>query len=132
LGFLCPIEFKKTNHPGPNPAFSMNMHDSPVPWNLLSSNLTVGQLTEGWNLAEWPADPEKERSFIVEVVFAAPFSSIPVVHLGLTGLDTDQRDSPRLKVHADSITASGFQAVITTWSTTRVFAVSLQWLAIGP
>jgi hypothetical protein len=110
----------------------MEMQDFPIPWSILSSHITVGQETEGWNLAQWPEEPEQVRSFTVDVAFASPFSSIPVVHLGLAGFDTDQRDSTRLMVAATSVCESGFQAVITTWSTTRVYAVSMQWLAIGP
>ena len=63
--------------------------------------------------------------------FATPFLAPPVVQLGLTGFDMDQRDSARLTVKAENITPSGFLATIATWADTRVFAVEFQWLAIG-
>ena len=105
------------------------MHSLPIPWNVLSSDLGVGILTPGWNLDV--ADADEPRSFSVPVVFAAEFSSVPVVHLGLTGLDVDQRDSSCVTLKAENISASGFQAVISTWAGSRVFAVEFNWLAIG-
>lgn len=107
------------------------MYSPHIPWNVLSSSVGVGILTKGWNLADAEFDPEEARSFTVKVTFAAPFASVPVVHLGLTGFDTDQRDSARITLKADLITTFGFQAVISTWATTRVYAVEFNWLAIG-
>jgi hypothetical protein len=109
------------------------MHASPVPWKVLASHLGVGVLTKGWTLdVVWPPHSEQSRSFVVDVVFDSPFSSIPVVQLGITGFDIDQRESARLTLKAENITESGFQAVISTWENTRVFAVEFHWLAIGP
>lgn len=88
-------------------------------------------LTEGWTLDTVCAETGDPRTFITEIVFATPFASIPVVQLGLTGFDLDQRDSARITLKAENITATGFQAVISTWAGTRVFAVEFNWLAIG-
>lgn len=107
------------------------MYSSSVPWNVLSASVTANVLTEGWNLAEISADTEEVRTFTVPVNFAAPFLSVPVVQLGLTGFDIDQRDSARLSVKAENISESGFLAVITTWANTRVYAVEFHWFAIG-
>ncbi len=71
------------------------------------------------------------RTFRTAVVFATPFASIPVVQLGLTGFNLDQRDSGRITLKAENITATGFEAVVSTWAGTRVFAVEFNWLAIG-
>lgn len=102
-----------------------------TPWNLLSSTVGVGILTEGWTLAEPVTEPDTARSFVVEVVFDSAFSSPPVVQLGLSGFDLDQRESGRISLKAGAITCFGFQAIIRTWSTTRVYAVEFNWLAIG-
>jgi len=107
------------------------MHSSPLPWHVLSSHVGVGILTEGWTLDVCAAETDAVRHFRVEIAFASPFSSVPVVHLGLTGFDTDQRDSSRLTLKAEKISASGFSAVISTWAASRVFAVEFHWLAIG-
>lgn len=108
-----------------------------IPWNILSAQLSVGVLTDGWNLAEISSveDPDTTppcRQFAVWVPFAASFQQPPVVHLGITGFDTDQRDSSRLKVAAEDITPDGFTVVVTTWSTSRLYSVELSWIAIGP
>ena len=107
------------------------MADSPIPWNVLSSNLGVGVLTPGWNLDATGHDAGKPRTFLVPVVFDSAFSSVPVVHLGMTGLDADQRDSARVTLKAENITPTGFETVISTWAGSRVFAVEFNWLAIG-
>lgn len=108
------------------------MYSTPVPWLILSSTVGAGVLTEGWNLAETAAGDDESRAFSCEVLFATPFSAPPVVQVGLTGFDIDQRDSPRVTVKAERITEFGFHALIATWATTRVYAVEFSWVAIGP
>lgn len=107
------------------------MNFSSVPWKVISSTVTANVLTEGWNLASLDVEVEQTRTFTVEVAFDSPFVSVPVVQLGLTGFDLDQRDSARLAVKAENITETGFTAVISTWSDSRVYAVSFNWFAIG-
>jgi len=107
--------------------------NSPMqPWKGLSSSIEVGVLTAGWNLAEPPADGQDvARTFRFTVFFATPFDAPPVVHLGLTGFDLDQRDSNRLSLRAAEITAASFVAEIATWRDTRVYSVQFSWLALG-
>ena len=108
------------------------MSSSSVPWNVLSATIGVGLLTDGWNLVEVAEfDPNEVRTFTVEVAFATFFTSPPVVHLGLTGFDMDQRDSGRITLKAKAITEFGFQVEISTWASTRVYAVEFSWVAIG-
>jgi len=102
------------------------------PWKSLSASIQVGVLTEGWNLAEPPADgAEAPRVFRFTVFFAAPFVAPPVVHLGLTGFDLDQRDSSRLSLRATEIGTSSFIAEISTWRDSRAYSVEFSWLALG-
>jgi hypothetical protein len=104
-----------------------------LPWKSLSASLQVGVLTEGWNLAEPLADDtEDARVFRFAVFFAAPFEAAPVVQLGLTGFDIDQRDGHRLTIRASEITNVGFIAEISTWRETRVYSAEFSWLAVGP
>ena len=107
------------------------MYSNTLPWQVLSSNVGVGVLTEGWNLDIVESNGEGSRSFTLDITFASPFSSFPVVQLGLTGFDMDQRESSRISLKAENITESGFQAVLSTWASSRVFAVEFNWLAIG-
>lgn len=108
------------------------MHPAALPWKVLSARVAAGILTPGWTLDKAVAITAGARTFCVAVAFDSPFTSPPVVHLGLTGFDIDQRDSSRLTVKAENITTDGFQAIISTWAATRVFSVELDWLAIGP
>jgi hypothetical protein len=108
------------------------MNSSMLPWKTLSASLQVGVLTEGWNLATPSTDGADEvRTFRFTVYFTAPFEAPPVVHLGLTGFDLDQRDSNRLSLRTADITATGFVAEISTWRDTRVYSVEFSWLALG-
>ncbi|WP_395738780.1 H-type lectin domain-containing protein [Prosthecobacter sp.] len=107
------------------------MNSSSVPWKVLSSNVGVGILTEGWTLDVVYPDFAEPRQFVYEVVFDSPFSAVPVVHLGLTGFDMDRRESSRLTLKAANLTEFGFQAVISTWDVSRLFSVEFHWLAIG-
>jgi len=46
------------------------MYSSSVPWKVLSSNVSLNVLTEGWTLACPDAGAEEEtRKFIVDVIF---------------------------------------------------------------
>lgn len=102
------------------------------PWKSLSAALQLGVLTEGWNLAEPPAEStEDARVFRFTVYYATPFDAPPVVHLGLTGFDLDQRDSNRLSLRATEISTTSFVAEIATWRDTRVYSVEFSWLALG-
>ena len=107
-----------------------------IPWKLLSATVGVGVLTDGWNLADaaedaGEPDPTEVRSFSIDVVFAEPFNTPPVVHLGLTGLDLEERGSSRLTLTAGQITPHGFRATVSTWRGSRVYAVEFSWLAVG-
>ncbi len=101
------------------------MNTSMQPWKSLSASLQLGILTEGWNLAS-PATVTCRKtpaSFVSLIYFAAPFDAPPVVHLGLTGFDFDQRDGNRLALRAGSeITPSSFVVEVSTWRDTRVYS----------
>ncbi|MCX6858014.1 MAG: H-type lectin domain-containing protein [Verrucomicrobia bacterium] len=107
------------------------MISAPIPWKILSATHGVGVLTPDWNLSDPVSVPEESRLFLVDVLFSVSFASPPVVHLGLSGFDIDQHESARLTIKVGEITEFGFQAVISTWSTTRVYAAEFSWLAVG-
>jgi hypothetical protein len=74
---------------------------------------------------------EDERTFRAHVVFAVGFAAPPLVHVGIAGFDIDHGDSARLRAHADAVTATGFDLVLTTWLGTKVYGAAVSWLAIG-
>ena len=108
------------------------MNNPMQPWKSLSASLQLGVLTENWNLASPATDSSEDaRVFRFTIYFAAPFDAPPVVHLGLTGFDFDQRDSNRLALRAVEITPAGFVVEVSTWRETRVYSVEFSWLALG-
>jgi len=102
-----------------------------LPLHFLSSSVFVGTETEGWTLDEFVAEYSEGRSFVVPIEFSTPFSSAPVVHLGLTGFDLAQETSARLRLNASDITPYGFSAILSTWRSTRVYSAEFQWFAAG-
>jgi hypothetical protein len=74
---------------------------------------------------------EDERTFRGHVDFAVAFAGPPLVHVGLAGFDIDHGDSARLRAHAEAVTATGFDVVLTTWLGTKVYGAAVSWLAIG-
>lgn len=100
-----------------------------LPISVCSSVVKVSAKHDGYSLHH--AEGDDERTFRVRVEFATPFGVVPVVHVGLAGLDIDHCDSARLHLQAENITASGFDMTFVTWRGTRVYAAAASWIAIG-
>ena len=98
-----------------------------APLALLSAVVPLGSLLEGWTLLEGSGT----RSFRYVVAFEHPFSTPPVVQLGVVGLDASKDDNLRLRVRTEDIRASGFTILVETWLHTRLWGVDVSWLAIG-
>lgn len=107
------------------------MNNDYLPWNVLSANVAVGTDTENWNLDTPALEEDPVRSFTLDISFASPFKTPPVVHLGMTGFDIDQCSSARVTVVAEAVTTEGFLAKISTWRSSRVYSVEFNWLAVG-
>ena len=107
------------------------MSDPYLPLRVISSSVCIGSETKGWTLDTEASEADPERTFLFEVFFDLPFSSAPVVQLGMTGFDIDQCSSSRLKVTVASITEVGFTVQLQTWRSSRVYSVDLNWIAIG-
>ena len=98
-----------------------------APLSLLSAVVPLGSLVEGWTLEEGSG----QRSFRHSVTFERRFSTTPVVHLGIVGLDASKMDNLRVRVRAEEISTRGFTIVAETWLHTKLWAVDVSWLAIG-
>ena len=103
-----------------------------IPFKMCCAAVALDQYLPGWNLAsiEETAKPQLRR-FVYEVNFDNSFSNVPLVHIGVTGFDIDNKDTSRLSVRAEEITHSGFNVVVETWMHTRMYKVEFSWLAIG-
>ena len=84
-----------------------------------------------------PAEPsldEIRRSDSVIDALAGGRSVAPhdAADAELAALLGSWRDETRWPPATGLITESGFQAIITTWANTRVYAAEFNWLAVGP
>lgn len=108
------------------------MYTGLIPIKMCSAVVTFDQFTPGWTLADIDEHAAGQpRCFVTKVSFDSPFSYIPLVHIAISGFDMDQRDSARLSVHAEAISAMDFDIVVQTWQYSRVYKVDVSWLALG-
>ena len=101
-----------------------------LPIKMCAAVVTLDQYAPDWTLAENSHELES-REFVTHILFDAPFSNTPIVHIGLSGFDIDQRDSARISVQATAITSTGFDMRIKSWQNTRVYKVEASWIAMG-
>ncbi len=112
--------------------FGEQIGSSLMPLTMSSAIIEFDQFTPDWPLAQLPEDDAAEpRSFTAHVNFDTPFGNVPIVHVGISGFDIDNRDTSRLSAHASAISPTGFDLVIKTWLNTRVYKVEISWLALG-
>jgi hypothetical protein len=100
-----------------------------VPFTMLSAVTALDSSLEGWQLLDGPPDAARIQRH--QVTFEQPFTSTPLVHVGITGLDVSKEDNVRLRVRARDINESGFVIEAETWLNTRIWAIDVTWLAIG-
>lgn len=79
--------------------------------------------------AMWTGHGPREMRRTVQ--FAEPFAAAPIVQVGLSMWDMDQKSNQRADVSADKIGPAGFEIVFKTWGDTRVARVRADWMAIG-
>lgn len=101
-----------------------------APLTLLSAVVVLDASLEGWSLLD-PALALGPRVFRQDVLFARPFSSAPVVHVGIVGLDVTKDHNLRVRVRAVDIGAGGFALEAETWLNTEIWSVEVSWLAVG-
>lgn len=65
-------------------------------------------------------------------LFQEPFAEPPVVMVGISMWDMDQKTNFRADIMAENITPAGFEIVFRTWADTRVARIRADWTAIGP
>lgn len=100
------------------------------PLLLLAGNTKLGPSLEDYGLHA-PPEGGAERTFELRVDFERPFTSPPVVHVGITGFDITNADAARVAVRVRSIDARGFTLVASTWLSTAIWSLDLTWLALG-
>ena len=61
--------------------------------------------------------------------FNPPFSEIPKIVWGTTGLDVRHLQNTRFATSVQGVTTNGFTLEAHTWLDTGIYLVSLQWMA---
>jgi hypothetical protein len=77
----------------------------------------------------WTGHGERERRKFVS--FSEPFTSQPVVQVGISMWDVHNETPMRANVSTQEITAEGFDLIFSTWGDTRVARIRVSWTAIG-
>ena len=100
-----------------------------VPVSMLSAVAVLDHTLDGWTLLDVP--DTQPRTCRLVITFEQPFSSPPLVQLGIVGFDISNRDNLRVRVQALDITPAGFTLEAETWFNTQIWMVSVSWLAMG-
>ncbi|WP_300513596.1 H-type lectin domain-containing protein [Aliiroseovarius sp.] len=75
---------------------------------------------------------EGPREFRMAVQFSDEgFTDAPMVQVGMSMWDLDQKTNQRVDIAAENITVKGFEIVFRTWGDTRVARVRADWIAMG-
>lgn len=90
-----------------------------------------GTLVCDGNDANWTLNAGSgERVYVARVQYNAAFGNIPMVTASLAGIDVSHGAS-KVYVGAVNVDSTGFDLELKTWADTRVWAVVVNWLAIG-
>ena len=100
-----------------------------LPMAMTSAVTRLDTETPGWTLHE--GGGSEPRTCSLDVTFALPFATPPLIQVSLAGLDADNAASIRIRIQAKKIDSTGFTILVETWSNSRVYAVEASWLAIG-
>lgn len=107
------------------------MSTAVLPLSFAAGAARYDEAQAGWELLDTPLHAEGVRTFSGRVEFERAFNSPPVVQIGITGFDIDNRDNARLNVGVTNVDVSGFYVELRTWWHTRIWSVELSWFAIG-
>lgn len=74
---------------------------------------------------------EGDRMVRQKVLFDTPFLGIPLVSVGISGIDASRAQNQRFHLRAENITCFGFELVFVTWGDTKIARASATWTATG-
>lgn len=102
-----------------------------LPLSFAAGAARYDEAQAGWELLETHLGGNGVRTFTGRVEFERTFNSPPIVQIGITGFDIDNRDNARLNVGITNVDVTGFDVELRTWLNTRIWSVDLNWFAIG-
>lgn len=77
----------------------------------------------------WAGDGPREKRHAV--LFAEPFQAAPMVQVAISMWDMDGDTNQRADLKAETVTATGFDLVFSTWGDSRVARIRADWIAFG-
>jgi len=80
-------------------------------------------------LPMWSLDGD--RSVRVEIEFRTTFADVPIINLGLTGIDSAHDQNLRFRLRETDVTERGFSIEFSTWGDTHIARAAICWQAIG-
>lgn len=81
------------------------------------------------DLPMWSGDGD--RSVTANIIFEKAFNDLPVIMIGLIGMDCDHSQNQRFGLNAINIRPTGFTIEFTTWGATHIARAGVSWQAIG-
>jgi len=108
--------------------FSVHGHD----YSEIEIKMETGSVQDDYSNPAWNLDEGTgSRAFTIPVTFSKNFSSPPAVIISLKTFDISSSAGIRASVRANDITATGFNAVFSTWSGSVVYYLAADWMAYG-
>lgn len=96
------------------------------------NKIQSGSWSVNQSIQDYSLDNNKgERAVIVEIKFSKSFNSRPKVFLTVNQIDASKEFNSRFNVEAISISRDGFSLKVKTWSDTKIFSISGNWIAIA-
>jgi len=92
---------------------------------IQSGSWSVNQTVQGYSLD----NNNGERSLALDIHFEKPFTAKPKIILSITQLDASSEVNLRYKLEAISVSRDGFTLKVNTWSDSKIFSLSGNWLA---
>ena len=108
----------------------MNDHVHPVTHPIIEIQTGTLQATNVF-MPPIPTDPHATRTFVGTVAFPRPFSTPPAVTLAMNRLDTERTANTRISLEVQSVSETGFNYAVHTWSDSQVYSVGASWLAVA-
>lgn len=80
-------------------------------------------------LPMWSSDGDRVVRLNIE--FCTTFADVPLINLGLTGIDSAHDQNLRFWLQARDVTPKGFAIEFSTWGDTHIARAAASWQAIG-
>jgi hypothetical protein len=92
---------------------------------IQSASWSINQSVAGFALD----NNNGERIMTIDIKFDKPFNSKPKVYLSLIQIDASKETNIRYNIEAVSVSRDGFTLKVNTWSDSKIFSMSGNWLA---